>query len=186
MFIRCLIFVCLLLSLAARSAYGQEVYEVKNGQIDFNSEAPNEIIKASSEKMQGLINVSSKQFAFKVEVASFDGFNSPLQKEHFNENYMESYMYPDIAFSGKIIEDIDLSKDGKYRVRAKGKLKIHGESVNRIIYADVTVKDMLIDVHSEFRVTLSDHNIKVPRVVNDKLATEVLVKVNSILMPRKE
>ena len=50
---------------------------------------------------------------------SFQGFNSPLQKEHFNENYVESDKFPDASFKGKVIEDVDLSKDGTYEVRAK-------------------------------------------------------------------
>ncbi len=51
---------------------------------------------------------------------SFQGFNSTLQREHFNENYIESDKYPEARFSGKVIEDIDFSKDGTYIIRAKG------------------------------------------------------------------
>jgi hypothetical protein len=51
---------------------------------------------------------------------SFQGFNSPLQKEHFNENYVESDKFPEASFKGKIIEDQDLTVDGTYELRAKG------------------------------------------------------------------
>jgi hypothetical protein len=43
---------------------------------------------------------------------TFEGFNSALQREHFNENYIESNRFPDASFNGKIIEDIDFAKDG--------------------------------------------------------------------------
>lgn len=164
----------------------QVMYELKQGKIKINSNAPNEIIKATSTKLQGILNMESKQFVFKVETMSFEGFNSPLQREHFNENYMESHLYPDIVFSGKIIEDIDISTKHEHMIRAKGKLKVHGVSVNRIIYADLVLKDGLIDITSEFNVPLADHDIKIPRVVNDKLATEVLVNVEGVLVPRSE
>lgn len=186
MFIKQLTIICLLFAATNSHTVAQQMYEVKSGAIDINSNAPNEIIKATSKKLQGIINTETKQFVFKVEAVSFEGFNSPLQREHFNENYMESHVYPDIIFSGKIIEDIDVSKDGEYRVRAKGKLKVHGETANRIIYADIKVKENLVDITSEFKVPLAEHNIRIPRVVNDKLATEVLVKVNAILFPRKK
>lgn len=166
--------------------YAQVVYQVKQGSISFNSDAPNEIIKASSKKLRGVINIEKKQFAFKTEVASFEGFNSPLQREHFNENYMESGLYPDISFSGKIIEDINLTEDGKYKVRAKGKLTIHGVSRDRILYANVVVKNKLMDISSEFTVSLADHDIKIPRVVNDKLATEVFIVVKITMLPQAE
>jgi len=60
-----------------------------------------------------------------------------LQKEHFNENYLESDKYPEASFKGKIIEDIDLDKDGEYEVRAKGELTIHGIMQERIIKANI-------------------------------------------------
>lgn len=159
----------------------QTVFEIGKNNISFNSDAPHEMIKASSDKLVGIINTEKKQFAFKIEVASFKGFNSPLQKEHFNENYMESARYPDITFVGKIIEDVNLSVDGTYTVRAKGKLNAHGISRDRIINARVTVKNKKIDVASEFNVALADHDIKIPRIVNDKLATEVMVVMSATL-----
>lgn len=164
--------------------HAQMVYQVKQGSISFNSDAPNEIIKASSKKLLGIINTDKKQFAFKAEVSSFEGFNSPLQKEHFNENYMESGLYPEISFSGKIIEDVNLATDGKYTIRAKGKLTIHGVSRDRIIYATAVVKNQMIDITSEFTVSLADHDIKIPRVVNDKLATEVFIVVKTSMLPQ--
>lgn len=178
---------CMLLLALVYSAgvSAQPVYKVQKSTISFNSDAPNELIKASSKKLKGLVNTGKKQFAFKVDVVSFEGFNSPLQREHFNENYMESFKFPDIAFSGKIIEDVDISEDGKYTIRAKGELNIHGVGRDRIIYADVVTENGRLEVVSEFRVALADHDIKIPRVVNDKLATEVFINVKMILLEQK-
>lgn len=182
MLLRCFIMAVLLLCITI-AGNAQVIYEAEKSSISFSSDAPNEIIKAYSSKLKGIINTEKKQFAFKTEVSSMEGFNSPLQREHFNENYMESAKYPDIAFSGKIIEDVDLSKDGKYTVRAKGKLNVHGISRDRIIYANVVVKNGRVEITSEFKVALSDHDIKIPRIVNDKLATEVLVVVKTVMLP---
>lgn len=171
----------ILLSCSACSAFAQVVYEVEKGVVSISSNAPNEFIKASSKSLKGVISTDKKQFVFKVDIATFDGFNSPLQREHFHENYMETFRYPDIIFSGKIIEDVNLLKEGKYTVRAKGKLTVHGVEIDRIIYAVVTVADMEIQIESKFNVSLADHDIKIPRVVNDKLATEIFVIVKSTM-----
>lgn len=170
----------------ARLAACQVVFEVDKGSINFYSNAPNEVIKAVSEELKGVLNTEKKQFAFKIEVGSFKGFNSPLQQDHFNENYMETGKYPDVSFSGKIIEDVDLSADGKYTVRAKGRLNVHGISRDRIIYAKVSVKDKKLELVSEFNVALADHDIKIPRIVNDKLATEVTVIIKALLVTRPQ
>jgi len=161
-----------------------QLYQTSNGKIFFRSDAPLEIIKASSEEMIGLLDVDKKNFSLKVNMHSFQGFNSPLQKEHFNENYMESDKYPVASFTGKIIEDVDLLVDGDYEVRTKGTLTIHNVPQERIIKADVTVKQKTITVHSNFSVLLSDHNIPIPKVVYQKLANEIKVEVNATFEPR--
>ena len=129
------------------------------------------------------MNVKKKTFAFKVSNASFVGFNSPLQREHFNENYMETDVYAESTFSGKIIEDIDITKDGEYKVRAKGKLKIHGVEQERIIDIEIKTKDNKMVVHADFSISLYDHNIKIPKVVYDKLAPDIHVTVSAGMMP---
>jgi YceI-like domain len=163
-------------------AQGQtQIYEVSKGGIRFHSNAPQELIKASSAYLTGAVDVSSRTFFFKIGIVSFVGFNSPLQKEHFNENYMESDVFPYATFSGKIIEEIDVSKNGEYDIRAKGKMTIHGVEQQRLIKCHVICKDGVILVQSDFTVLLADHNIKIPRIVSDKLSPEINVSVNATL-----
>jgi polyisoprenoid-binding protein YceI len=157
------------------------VYKVSNGSIAFNSDAPMELIKASSNKLAGLFDASTKKFAFRVKVNSFEGFNTALQREHFNENYMESNSFPFASFEGKVIEDIDYSKPGVYNVRAKGNFTVHGVSQERIIKVEISVKQQSVSVRSAFTVLLADHNITIPKVVHEKLASEIKVEVKADL-----
>ena len=91
------------LSLLLTEVSGQ-VYKTSKAKISFISEAPLETIKASNAHVLGVLDVKSQQFSFKANMKFFEGFNNPLQKEHFFENYMESDVFPEAAFSGKIIE----------------------------------------------------------------------------------
>lgn len=160
------------------------IYQTVNGTITFRSEAPLELIRAASDQLIGAIDIDKKNFTFKILMRSFQGFNSPLQKEHFNENYVESDKFPEASFKGKIIEDQDLTVDGTYELRAKGFLTIHGVSQERIIKSSVTVNNKTITLKSSFSVLLSDHNIPIPKVVYQKLANEIKVDVNATLEPR--
>jgi len=153
----------------------QESYYSGKGIVNFRSEAQQEIINASSSRLVGILNPSKKTFYFKVSVRTFNGFNSALQQEHFNEKYIESEEFPEATFFGKIIEDIDLTIDGIYELRAKGILKIHGVEMERIIKGKVEVKNEKIKIESHFSILLSDHKIKIPRVVHEKIANEILV-----------
>jgi len=176
-----ILFIALLLS--GQHCFSQTgLYGTNNGSITFSSDAPLELIKASSNEMRGKFDIARKLFAFTVSITSFKGFNSPLQREHFNENYMESVQYPNASFSGKVIEDVDFLKDGTYTIRAKGNLSVHGVLQERIIKADIIIKDGKISISSDFTVLLVDHNIPIPKVVHEKLASEIKVAVKADLV----
>ncbi|MBS4065195.1 MAG: YceI family protein [Chitinophagaceae bacterium] len=159
-----------------------KIFTTNTGMINFRSEAPLELINAESKELKGAVDADKRTFAFRIRIRSFEGFNSPLQKEHFNENYMESVKIPEALFSGKIIEDVDLTIPGVYTIRAKGILNIHGVPRERIIKSDVEVKNGMIKIKSNFTVLLSDHNIPIPRVVKEKLANEIKVELTADLV----
>ena len=171
----------LLLLLHGTGAAAQTIFEVKTGKVRFHSEAPKELISAASDGLTGVLDLTHRNFAFRIAMRSFKGFNSALQREHFNENYMESRIYPVGIFTGKIIEDVDLTRDGEYDVRAKGKFVVHGIEQERIIRCHIKRTKDKISVKSEFDVALADHNIKIPRIVYDKLALVITVIVNANL-----
>jgi len=162
-----------------------ELYYTNSGRVNFVSEAPLEIIKAESTKLTGIMNTEDKAFVFAVPMKSFNGFNSPLQKIHFNENYIESDKYPEAKFKGKIIEDIDFNVPGTYKVRAKGKFSVHGKENPMTIRCNLEVLKKEIKVDAIFKVYLKDHNIQIPTIVNQKLAEEINVSISFNLKPKK-
>jgi len=161
------------------------IYSTKDGSVTFRSEAVQELISATSDNLLGLIDIDQRTFAFRILIRSFKGFNNGLQREHFNENYLESDKFPEATFKGKIIEQVDLSKDGKYTVRAKGALSIHGVDQERIIKSDVTVQNGTLTVESKFSILITDHDIKVPRVVHEKIASEIEITITAVFRKAK-
>ncbi len=161
-----------------------QIYSCKDGNTKFTSEAPLELIKAQSNKTIGVLDCATKNVAFSIDIDSFDGFNSGLQKEHFRENYMETNKFPKAYFKGKIIEDIDFTKNGTTVVRAKGIFTIHGTEKEKLVKVRITVKDKEIFIDTNFEVPLEDHNIRIPKVVNQKIASIILVEVKASLKPK--
>ncbi len=153
-------------------------YSGEQGKVHFISVAPMETIEASNKQLKGVLVPNTRNFAFVVPVVGFEGFNSPLQKEHFNENYLQTKLYPKASYEGKIIEDIDFSKPGKHAVRAKGKFNIHGVSQEVIVKGNLTVTDKNIRIQAVFNLVLNDFNIPIPKVVNLKIAESVEVDVD--------
>jgi polyisoprenoid-binding protein YceI len=170
--------------IASVHVFYAQVYICKDGITKFTSEAPLELIKAQSNKTTGVIDCATKNVAFSILIDSFDGFNSALQKEHFQENYLESAKYLTATFKGKIIEDVDFNKPGTVTVRAKGNFMIHGVEKEKIVNVKITVKNKELSVETSFEVPLEDYNIKIPKVVNQKIASVILVEVKANLKPK--
>ncbi len=167
------------------SAVAQEMYFIKESKVLFESDAPLEIIKATSTDMRGVIDPTLHTFGFSIASLSFKGFNSELQRRHFNENYLESEKYPEITFTGKIIDEIDFDKSGNYNVRAKGMLTIRGIPRERIIRCNVEVKANSFELKSDFDILLDDHDIRIPRIVYQKIAPTIQVVLTATLKLQK-
>jgi len=155
-----------------------DIFESGKNKVEFVSEAPLELIKASSTELKGLIRESDRTFAFSIPNSSFKGFNSPLQQEHFYENYIEADKYPTSSFEGKIIEAINFNQNGEYTVRAKGILDIHGIRQERVIRVSLRIENGQIQASAQFDVILEDHKITIPKMVYQKLSETITVSVN--------
>lgn len=173
----------LILVFSSRMAIGQasSTLKIVKSNISFHSLAPKEIISASSQQLKGAVDFDKGTFIFKVKMNSFEGFNNALQREHFNENYVESDVFPEAIFTGKIIENIDLNKNQNIKIRSKGKFQLHGVSKECIILVMLKINNKKVIVSSDFTINLQDYNIKIPKVVYNKLAPEIAVNLNAQL-----
>ncbi|MGH1437357.1 MAG: YceI family protein [Lewinella sp.] len=181
---RILFFLFLTTVFLAPAQSQREIWQTREGKVSFLSDAPLEMIAASSEELRGVLDIEENTFAFAVNISSFDGFNSPLQRQHFNENYLESTLFPQTSFKGRIIEQVDFGKDGEYVIRAKGILNVHGVERERIIKSTLVVKGNSISITSNFSVRLDEHNITIPRIVNQKIAEVIQVEVAAVLIKK--
>ena len=166
------------------SGTAQKKYASDKGELSFSSNAKLELINATSKRVLGIIDPTNGNFAFIVKVQSFEGFNSALQQQHFNDKYLETDKFYDATFSGKIIDPVDFSKDGIYDVRAKGSLVIHGKKQERIIPGKIKIENGVMTISSNFEVPLADHNIPIPEIVSQKIATVINVKLNVLMTPK--
>lgn len=165
--------------------FGQNtIYKVSKGKIDFLSDAPEETIKASTEKLVGLLDLSKLTFAFSIPVSSFMGFNSELQREHFNENYVESNKFPKAIFKGNITSVPNLSSLQKQTLEVSGSFTIHGVEISKSFEVQIEFNQNEIVATSNFSIFLNEHKIEIPSVVKTKLSNEILVSVNATLIPK--
>lgn len=159
-----------------------DVYVCTNINVKFYSEAPIENIEATSIKGYSVLNVKNREVQFNIPVNSFK-FKKSLMEEHFNENYMESELYPFAKFKGKIDQQIDFQKDGEYLVTVLGELDVHGVKQHRTINGSILVSKGLITVKSRFVVKCIDHQIKIPKLVYKKIAENIEITIKAVYTP---
>jgi polyisoprenoid-binding protein YceI len=103
-------------------------------------------------------------------------------QEHFNENYMESDIFPKADFKGSItnIDKIDFKKDGSYPAIVSGDLTIHGVTKPVTTTGTIITAGTTITATAKFIISPGDYDIKIPSVVENKIAKEIEVNVDVI------
>ncbi len=174
----------LLLGLMVSVLTHAQIYSTQTASVSFYSATPVEDIEASCKTVIAVLNTATGEMAFQITNTAF-GFKNKLMEEHFNEKYMESDKNPKSTFKGKINEKIDFTKDGEYNVTVTGKLNIHGVEQDRTISGKVIVKEGKIQLLTSFKVKNADHKVEIPKIVSAKIAEEIDVKVDALLLPKK-
>jgi YceI-like domain len=166
----------------------QDKYFTKSGKIIFDA-----TVAKSPEKIEGVnntvtcvIDIKTGNLQFAVLMKNFE-FERALMQEHFNENYVETNKYPKAEFKGAIVDfaTLNLSKEGNYEVKVKGKMSLHGQTKDAAANGKIIVKAGKIQILSAFSVLFSDYAIAIPGLVADKLASAASIKVDCLLEPFK-
>ncbi|HRF41711.1 MAG TPA: YceI family protein [Saprospiraceae bacterium] len=159
-------------------------YFTREGKVSFFSSTPMENIEAHNEQGTAVLDLSNGNIEFAVLIKAFR-FEKALMQEHFNENYMESTKYPKANFKGQVLDfgKINLKKDGTVTLKVKGTLTIKDVTKNVETEAVFVVAKGALSAKSAFKVAVADYNISIPKLVADKIAKTVDIKVDAALAP---
>ncbi len=166
-----LLLLSLILYLAGSESTAQK-YMTRNGYVHFKSNAKvDDDVEAVNRSMACALDLQTGEIVFTVLIKNFT-FRKALMQEHFNENYMESDRFPRATYRGIIADHsrIDFSKNGKHKVKLAGTLTIRDIPKSREDDAELEIRDGVIIITSSFGVACADHDIKIPKLVEDKVA----------------
>jgi polyisoprenoid-binding protein YceI len=155
-----------------------QIFSGQKGKVKLRGEAPQEIITAESMALAGKLDTGTKKFNFKQPLNTFSFSQGDLQKKHAEESYFEVKQFPNASFSGEIMNEINLEKNGTFNVTARGKFSMHGVDKEMKIPAVISVEDGKVTITSKFNIYLSDYNIKIPRLVSLKVSQEFTVELS--------
>ena len=161
-------------------SFAQDKYFTKTGHIYFISKTDAIDIDANNNEVGSIVNIETGEVVVIVLMKAFD-FTLALAEDHFNEDYVESDIYPKAKFVGKIINisEIDFNKKDIYNVIVKGILFIHGkeQEIEKEVQIQVSEDNSFIAI-CDFTIFLDDYNIKIPKMVKNRVAQEIIIKSN--------
>ena len=164
--------------LGIKIGYSQKYY-TEVGLTEFDgSKAAFEPIKAINNSTISIIDFKTGNIAAVIIINQFE-FRLRLMQEHFNENYLESNIYPRSTFEGKIINFNDINENFK-NYQITGNLTIKG--VTKEINTTALIRKLKnkVELMSNFSVMLSDFRIKIPKIVFKKIDEEVKINLNFV------
>jgi|TARA_B110000467_G_C18234951_1_gene430989 polyisoprenoid-binding protein YceI len=155
-------------------------YMTRNAEVYFLSDKEAvELVEAKNTQVGAVIDLTQSELAFQIQLRAFH-FDIALMEEHFNENYVESEVYPKATFRGSFIDfPSDLTQQKELVV--KGVMDFHGVQKEMEISVQLQIIDEVLYGESEFVLSCSDFGIEIPKLVSDKLADEINVTVKAIL-----
>ena len=170
----------IILIFSQQDLFSQQFYTDKGVTRFDGSKAAFEPIKANNNNTVSIIDSSTGQIAAVILISEFD-FRLGLMQEHFNENYLESNVYPKSIFEGRIknFNLKELNQDFKEYV-IEGVLTIKGVNNNILTKAKIRKIDEKIELSSGFSVMLSDYKVKIPKIVFKKIDEEVKINLNFV------
>lgn len=177
-------FILLVISVISSYYSNAQKYYTRSGITEFKaSEKAFEPVEAINKSATAIFDIKTGDVVAQVFIASFE-FKNALMQEHFNENYMESSRYPKGIFKGKII---NFSLD---KIKTKSEFNLIGTITIREKEKKITTKvsineeDKKLIIKSNFIVKPNDFNIKIPSIVQDKIAEQIQIIIKYELVEK--
>jgi polyisoprenoid-binding protein YceI len=135
--------------------------------------------KADNKTVIASLDTKTGKIAFEANIKNFD-FANPRIQEHFNSAvWMDSEKFPTATFQGTIadLNAVNFTKDGKYAVKVKGELTIHGVTKPVETTASVTVSKATINATADFSIKLEDYGVNGPSIAAGKVSKDPKISV---------
>tara|TARA_B100000214_G_scaffold374058_1_gene355829 strand:- start:3402 stop:3938 length:537 start_codon:yes stop_codon:yes gene_type:complete len=155
----------------------RDIYYTRSGTVSFFSATPIEDISAKNNQVTCVLDNDNGQVSFRIPILGFS-FKNGLMQEHFNENYMESDIYPNASFKGMINDwdKLKLTKESQ-KIKITGEMTIRGISkeINETGIINKNKKNIIGS--ADFQIKIADYGIKIPKIVKKNIAEIIDINI---------
>ncbi|WP_025741817.1 YceI family protein [Aquimarina pacifica] len=149
-------------------------YITRQGQVTFFSYTNVENIEAKNNQVLSVIDFSKNEIAISMLMKAFV-FKKALMREHFNESYIESDLYPKATLEGIILDFDPANREDQTKI-VKGKITIRGITKEVEIKTKITFQEQKYIFSGDFELTVKDFEIKIPSVLAPNIAKNISVQ----------
>jgi len=121
------------------------------------------------------MDISTGQIAVQMLMNTFI-FEKSLMKEHFNESYIESDLYPHANFDGEILDFVPKQEEQTKVI--KGSFELHGAKKNIEFKASIVYNNGIYTLKGDVQLSVKDYNIKIPSLLSPNIADAIAVNFN--------
>ena len=133
---------------------------------------------AQNDEISGLLNIENGTIDNVGVIAKVKDFNSGNSSLDSNAmRVVEALKYPNVIFRSSLIEQND------DRVYLEGVLEFHGIKKNLKVEGEIESLEDQIKINMDFKIKLSDFEIKRPSLLLRKVEDEILVEINLNFYP---
>lgn len=176
-----LLLIFLFIQAAATGQNSTSNHIANQGQVTFFSYTAAENIEAVNNQALAVLDTQTNEIAVDILMRAFV-FKKTLMREHFNESYIESDLYPKAKFRGEII-DFDPTQDTPQTRMIEGEFTLKDKTVPLTFKVDIERINDSYTVAGSVEVLLEDYNIKIPRLLSPNIAKNIQVSFNFEFTP---
>ncbi len=151
-------------------------YIDRQGEVTFFSYTSVENIQAENNQVLSILDTNTNEIAVRILMRAFV-FKKTLMREHFNESYIESDLYPEATFIGKII-DFDPELQGEQIKIIKGEFTLKDKKKSIEIKVKINREGDGYSIIGDLELLIDDYDIKVPALLVPNIAKKIQVKFN--------
>ena len=162
----------LLVILFVQTTNAQKIIS-RQGQVSFFSYTSVENIKAQNNQVSSIIDLGSSKIALSMLMSAFV-FEKALMREHFNESYIETDIYPKATFQGEIMDFIPNANEPQVRI-IKGVFTMRGVSEELEIKTKIEPNGNHLILSGSFETLVESYDINIPPLLAGNIAKTITV-----------
>lgn len=174
-------FICI--SLGSVTVEAQD-YKERQGEVTFFSYTSVEDIQAKNNQVYSNIRPKTGEIAVRILMKAFV-FKKSLMHVHFNESYIESDLYPEATFVGKII-GFNPNEEGEQTRIIKGEFQLRDISKPFEIKSKIIKENNTFTIEGELEANINDYKIKIPKLLSPNIAKTIKVSFKFQYRPNEK